>query len=640
MLQKIRESTQGIVSKILVGLLIAVFALWGVDRIAGNFIQSTPTLTVNGDEIQSLEIDKLVQSKTQEMLAKLGKDADPSKIDESQLRVAAVNELIQRKLLEQAAQANGMDVSVKAVDRRISQNPDFQIDGTYNAKRAAQVIQGAGYTPNSYRATLKQEIQLNQQLAAFTATGFSTPDQLARLAALVHQKRSMRYFVINTASFTDSVKVTDQEIQDYYQQHQSQFQQEEQVSIEYVELDKTKVMDEVTVTEDQVKAAYQDEVAAYKAQTERRASHILWPATTPEELAAARKEATAVKAKLDAGADFAKMAEQYSKDTGSAKNGGDVGFTTGSSFDDKFEEALRGLSLNQVSDPVQTQFGIHLIKLTEMNETKVQPYEARKEALTHDLKQKAADTLYKSRLDELKTLAFESPDLSEPATRLKLVKQTSDLFSRTGGVGITANADVKKAAFAPEVLDQGLNSEVISLDADHSVVLRLKDHQSAQVRPLEVVRGEVEVILRQRKATEQAKTLGESLVGSMNKGDNIDGLLLLQMLAWAKLDNVERVAANVNPEITDKAFTMPAPAAGKTLVNGFALRNGDYAVVELEKVTDGTMADMKDEEAQNMRNFLSQQSGANDITAYVQGLEASAKVKGRESQLAVKDPLL
>jgi peptidyl-prolyl cis-trans isomerase D len=640
MLQTIRDKTQGIFSKIVVGLLIAVFGLWGVERLTGNITQSTPVLVVNGDEILATEIDKLAQKKTQDMIRQLGNKPDLSKLDESQFRESAVNELIQRKLLEQSAEASGMVVSANSIDRRIRQTADFQIDGVFNKERAALVLQGGGFTPARYRSALGQEILLNQQLAAYTTTGFATQDQLSTLVALVHQKRSLRYFVVPAGLFTDAVKVSDQDIQDYYQQHQNLFQQAEQVSIEYLELNKDKLMDALAINEEQVKAAYQEEVAAFKAQTERRASHILWPATTDAELAAARKEAAAVKARLDKGEDFAKLAKEFSKDTDSAQKGGDVGFTTGSNFTEAFETALQKLAVNQVSEPVQSEFGIHLIKLTAQSDTKVDPYEARKDKLLHDLKQKAADAQFTSKLEELKTLSFESPDLAEPASRLQLSKQSTGLFGRSGGTGISAEKPVINAAFSPEVKDKGLNSEVVTLDDKRSIVLHVLDHQAAQVRALDVVRGEVEVTLRMQKAKAQAGALADTFIKGAKSGENIDALLVAQHLGWITIADTERAAPKLNPEITDKVFTMAKPQAGKTVVEGFALQNGDYAVIELQSVKEGTAADSKEGELDSMRNFVSQQSGATDFASYMKSLEARAKIKGRESQLAAKDPLL
>jgi peptidyl-prolyl cis-trans isomerase D len=640
MLQKIRDNTQGVVSKVFMGLLIAVFALWGVDSIVGNFFVNTPKLTVNGDEILTAEIDNLAQRKTQQMLAQLGENPDLSTFDESLFRQAAVNELIQRKLLQQSSANSGMGVSAGIVDQKIKQSPDFQVDGVYNDERASLVLRGAGYTRNSYRALLGEEAMLQQVLAAYTATGFATPDQLTQLATLIHQKRTARYVVVQTAPFIDSATVSDEEIKTYYQAHQQDFAQEEQVRIEYLELNKDTMMAAASVTEEELQTAYQQEVAGFQAQTERRASHILWEAKSEEELAAARKEADAVKVRLEAGEDFSALATEFSDDTGSKQNGGDVGFTTGTSFVEPFEAALKALTVNQVSVPVQTEFGVHLIKLTELSDTNIDSFEQRRVALESDLKQKAVDQMFATRVDELKNLAFESVDLDGPAQSLKLSKQTTDFFTRTTGAGIAAQQAVRDAAFGTEVLDQALNSEVINVDANRSVVLRVQEHQPAQVRGLDVVTGEVELILRQQKAKAQAEGQGKSFVEGMQNGGNIDGLLATQNLSWIQVDAIERVAPTVDPELTDKIFLMEKPAVGSPRVAGYALRSGDYAVIELQSVADGSAADFKDGEEANMRNFVSQQMGANDIAGFIKSLEARAEIEGRDTQLVVQDPLL
>lgn len=640
MLQKIRDNSQGVISKVLLGLLIAVFALFGIDSIVGTYLVATPTLSVNGEEIDTQAIDQLAQQKAQQLLAEMGDNPDFSQFNEALFRESAVNELIQRELINQSADNSGMGISGNTIDRRIAQTPDFQVDGVFNAERANLMLQSMGYTPNGYRNVLAQEMLLNQILAAYTATGLVTADQVTQLAALTHQKRSFRFLPVPAAVYTDTVTVSEDEIASYYQNNQASFQQEEQVSIEYVELNKETMMAEVMVTEDQLQTAYQEELESYQAQTERRASHILWEATTEDELAAARTEAEAVKARLDAGEDFATLAAEFSDDTGSAASGGDVGFTTGDSFVENFETALRGLQLNQVSDPVQTEFGIHLIKLTEQTETAIEPFEARREALERSIKQKEVDDLFSARVDELSNLAFESVDLEELVRQLNLTKQTTELFGRAGGVGIAAEQPVITAAFSPEVMDEGLNSEVISVDANRSVVLRVLMHEPAAVKSLDIVRGEVELLLRQDKARQQAATLGESLLEGLQGGDNIDGLLATQNLSWTQMDNIERSAQNLNPEITDLVFTMPRPEPGKTSVAGFSISNGDYLLVELQTVTDGKPADLTESEAQNMRNFLGQQSGTNDLTGFMKSLEARADIEGREDQLEVQDPLL
>ncbi len=631
MLQKIREGTSGWLSKIFIGFAIAIFAMFGVQGIVGTFTTATTGLKVNGNEISAVEIETLTQNKSQEFFSQLGEDADLSGFDEALFRDSAVSELIQRELLVQSATRTSMGISSVTLDRAIAQTPDFQIDGKFNEERASLLLRNAGYSAASYRAAQSREKTINQILAAYTATGFTTPAELQRLAALAHQKRSFRYLTLGLEGQTESIEVSDEDINTWYQEHQNDFMVEEQVTIEYLELNKNDMLAAVEVSEEELQARYADEQTAFQAETERRASHILFTATTDEEFAAAETEAQAIKARLDAGEDFAALAAEASDDTGSADTGGDLGYTTGTNFPEAFEAALRELEVGAISAPVRSEFGYHIIKLTEESETEVETFDQRRPALEADLRASKAGDIFIARSEELSNLAFEAVDLQEPATSMGLAIQRSEPFGRSGGVGITALRGVIDAAFSEDVLDNMLNSELVALDDSRSVVLRVVDHHLPAVRPLEEVSGEISVLLRLERAKEQVRLIGETIVSSMQGGQNIDGLLAAQNTTWNQVDGIERNVAGANVEIADKVFTMPRPAEGATGIAGFTLNDGSYIVVELQNVTDGTEADFLENEQDNMRNFVSQQMGANDFAGFMGNLEARADIEGRDT---------
>jgi peptidyl-prolyl cis-trans isomerase D len=634
MLQKIRDNTQGWLSRIFLGFIILIFAVFGIGSIVDTMMFTTPTLSVNGVDISVAEIDSLTQQKAQEFFAQLGEDADTSGFDEALFRENAINELVQRELLVQSALRSKMGISSTSVDRQIAQDPNFQIDGAFNAERASLLIRNQGYSPAGYRSVLAREKMLNQILVAYSATGFATPAEMQRLLELVHQKRTFRYLSLGLAGQTEGIEISDEEINTWYQDHQDDFMKEEQVTIEYLELNKNDMMAEVEVSEEELQTMYADEQTAFQAETERHAAHILFNAATEEEFTAAQAEAEAVKARLDAGEDFAALAAEVSDDTGSAEMGGDVGYTTGSNFVEPFEAALRELDVGAVSAPVRTEFGIHLIKLLEENETEVETFEQRRTALENDLRARKANDIFVARSEELSTLAYEAVDLQQPAEALNLTIQRSEPFGRSGGLGITALRGVIDAAFSPEVLEEDLNSELVALDDSRSVVLRVVDHQLPAVRPLEEVREEISAILRLEKAKEQVRLIGETILSSLQGGSNIDGLLAAQNTTWTQVDAVERTVAGANAEIADKVFAMPRPAEGETELAGYTLADGSYIVVELQDVIDGVEADFQENEAENMRNFVSQQMAANDLAGFMGNLEARADIEGLDAVTA------
>lgn len=629
MLQKIRDNTQGTISKVIVWIIIGIFSLWGVDTIVGNFLTSTATISVNGVDINEADIEVLSQRKAAEFYNSVGEDADLSAVDPAEFRNSAINELIQREILAQSAEESGMAISTRALDQRIAQTPEFQVDGRYNAELATAFLRSSGYTPSSYRATLAKETILDQILSAYSTSGFTTPNEIAQLAALTHQKRSARYALLNLGSL-EGIEVTDAEIETYYQERQDDFLNEEQVQIEYLELNKNSFFDAIAVTEEQIREAYDEEVAAFEAQTERRAAHILFEAGTDEEFTAAQTEAAAVKARLDAGEDFATLAAEFSDDTGSAADGGDVGYTTGDNFVEEFEAALRNLAVNEVSEPVRTEFGFHLIKLTEVTETAIPTFEERRVQLEQDLKASEAETRYIAAADELGNLAFESQDLQAPSTAMDLPIQRSDWFGRAGGTGVASEAEVIDAAFSTEVIEDRQNSELIRIDDSRSIVLRVVEHQLPIVQELDVVRSEIQVLLQLEKLKEQVRTNGEALLATLKDGGNIDEALQAQNITWTQIDAVERSAPSVDPEISQKLFSMPRPVADATEAAGFELSDGRYLIVELQSVVDGTPADFSGGEEQNMRNFISQQGTANDFAGFMESLEDRADIRGRD----------
>jgi len=626
MLQKIRDNSQGIGAKIFVWFIIVVFGAWGASSILSSVINAIPVVTVNGEEINELEVEQSTQRRIQEMIQSLGPEADLSDINEELLREAALNELIQRELLLQYAENTGMVISSRSIDRSIAQTADFQVDGVFSGERAQILLQSMGYTPNSYRSALASEGAINQISFAYGLTGFVTKPEIEALAQQLNQTRDLRYLLINLNDQLGSIEITDAEVTDYYESNQATFMLEEQVSLQYLELDKDAIFDEVTVSEEEIRQRFDEEQAEYQSQIERRASHILLEAFDDDTIAEAMTLAAEIKVRLDSGESFEDLASEYSNDLGSAEFGGDVGYTTGDNFVEEFEQALLALEVGEVSDPVRTEFGVHLIKLAERSESEIESFEDSRERLERDLKAGIVDDIFIERSEELGNLAFESFDLADPAELMGLEIQASDLFGRSGGTGIGAFGDVIDAAFSTDILLDGLNSDLIAVTPSRSVVIRLLEHNQPQLQPMAEVRGEIEILLQFEKIRERSVALGESVRNSMQNGQNIDTLLETQDLSWNQLNALERNNQFLPPELIQNVFDMPAPAEGENSVDGFQMSNGDYVVVELQEVNDGSMDDFDEGELEGLQTFLAQQGSNADFEALILGLQNRAEI--------------
>ena len=623
MLQNIRNNTQGLIAKIFVGFIVFVFAIFGLDSIVGTIVNINSTVSVNGVAIDELAIESESQRITQDLLSSLGAQIDISSIDTTQFREQAINNLVERELLLQTAIENGMLISSSTLDRQIAQTPDFQVNGVFSNERARALLASFGLTPASYRASLQQQGLLNQMLDAYSTSSFATQAEMENLARINEEKRNFRYIRISAADLAQTQVITEEELSQYYDANSALFMQGERVSLEYLELNKNDLLAEVEITEEQIQAQYAAELSTLQAQTERRASHILLQAG--DELGEALAQAQELKNRIDNGESFEDLAAEFSIDGGSAQFGGDVGYTTGETFAEEFEAALSQLELNEVSDPVRTQFGVHLIKLTEIIENEGPSLEESRERIERELQDQAVEDIYIARAEELNNLSFESIDLQEPANILELDIQTTELFDSAGGIGIASNADVIAAAFGADV-QEGLNSELIALDESRSVVIRLLESREPELKTLAEVRGEIESTLRRQKAEEQAASLGETYLNNLNNGQNIDNLLAVQGLEWNRGQNLSRTSPGLEPEIRQLVFSMSKPE-GDPLIQGQQLASGDYIIAELQEVIPGSLEEMSEENRLALQNYLMQLTANSDFTAYMTGFEADADIE-------------
>lgn len=623
MLQNIRNNTQGLIAKIFVGFIVFVFAIFGLDSIVGTIVNINSTVSVNGVAIDELAIESESQRITQDLLSSLGAQIDISSIDTTQFREQAINNLVERELLLQTAIENGMLISSSTLDRQIAQTPDFQVNGVFSNERARALLASFGLTPASYRASLQQQGLLNQMLDAYSTSSFATQAEMENLARINEEKRNFRYIRISAADLAQTQVITEEELSQYYDANSALFMQGERVSLEYLELNKNDLLAEVEITEEQIQAQYAAELSTLQAQTERRASHILLQ--VGDELDEALAQAQELKNRIDNGESFEDLAAEFSIDGGSAQFGGDVGYTTGETFAEEFEAALSQLELNEVSDPVRTQFGVHLIKLTEITENEGPSLEESRERIERELQDQAVEDIYIARAEELNNLSFESIDLQEPANILELDIQTTELFDSAGGIGIASNADVIAAAFGADV-QEGLNSELIALDESRSVVIRLLESREPELKTLAEVRGEIESTLRRQKAEEQAASLGETYLNNLNNGQNIDNLLAVQGLEWNRGQNLSRTSPGLEPEIRQLVFSMSKPE-GDPLIQGQQLASGDYIIAELQEVIPGSLEEMSEENRLALQNYLMQLTANSDFTAYMTGFEADADIE-------------
>ncbi|WP_460100733.1 SurA N-terminal domain-containing protein [Pseudomonas sp. H3_C08] len=621
MLQNIRDNSQGWIAKTIIGVIVALMALTGFDAIFQATTHKNEAAKVNGDEISQNELSQAVDMQRRQLMQQLGKDFDASLLDEKMLRESALKGLIDRKLLLQGAEQAKFAFSEGALDQVILQTPEFQVDGKFSSDRFDQVIRQLGYSRMQFRQMLAQEMLIGQLRAGVAGSGFVTDAEVLAFARLEKQTRD--FATLNVKADPAAVKLTDDEVKAYYDEHAKEFMTPDQVIIDYVELKKSSFFDQVAVKDEDLQAAYQKEIANLSEQ--RRAAHILIEVNDKTTEAQAKAKIEDVQARLAKGEKFEALAKEFSQDPGSANNGGDLGYAGPGVYDPAFEKALYSLSKDQVSEPIRTDFGYHLIKLLGVEAPEVPTLASLKDKLTRELKAAQVEQRFVEATKQLEDSAFEASDLAQPAADLKLTVHTSKPFGREGGEGVAANRAVVTAAFSTEVIDEGANSTAIELDPETVIVLRSKEHLKPAQLPLENVSAAIRTQLTKEHASAAAKTRAEKLIADLRDGKApLDKAVEGQN--WKATEAATRGQEGVDPAVLQALFRMPKPAAkDKPTFTSVTLPDGSLMIVRLNGVNEA--AAPTDEEKVQYRRFLASREGQQDFAAYRKQLEAQADIK-------------
>ena len=624
MLERIREGSQGPWAMIIIGLVVLSFVFAGV----GSYLNSsgeTVAATVNGEEIGLNELERAYQSQRSRMESQYGESVSALFADEGymqQFRRGVLDSLIDEKLVEQKARELGLRVGDDQIRDTIRSMPEFQLGGQFNNDRYLALLRQNGYQPSDFRDFLRTQLTREQLTRALGVSDFALPGEARRVFDLQAQTRDARYVVVDAAPFADEVEISDADIQGYYDANITSFDTEEKVSVAYVKLSVDDLKDDVTVSDDEVSAWYEENKDQYRDEEQRRVSHILIETGDDEE--AAKAKAEALLAEIKGGVDFATVAEESSEDSFSAENGGDLDYITPGMMDDAFDSAVFSLkNVGDVTDVVKTEFGFHIIKLTDLKPETIKPFsdvagEIRENLIT----EKATDRFYElqSRMAEV---AFEVPDtLDEVAAIANTSIETTPLFTRNDVPAEIDNPQVVSDVFSPELIEEQVNSDLIELDASTVMVVRVNEHEAQRTKSLDEVKESITASLRSEKAQQAAQDWAEAQLAQLESGNEIADSLSARSLDWETVENVNRGDQQLPRNLLDTLFTL-APAEGKSRRVAL-LGSGDVALIELTAVHAPEAAD--DATVSAIRQRLAQANSQSTYAAFVKALRDEADV--------------
>ncbi len=620
MLHFIRERAQGWVAWFIVGLITIPFALWGVNSYLTGATDSV-IATVNGEDIKQLEFQKSLQQYRDRMRNSMGENFDPELFDNAQTKQRILDELIEQKLLYSAARSLKLNISDKAIGEMIRSTPAFQTEGRFDSDRYKALLARSGYSPSRYEQQLRIDLLITQLKDSIQGTAFVTDDVIDRLLKLEKQKRTIEFGVIEAASLTEGITIEDEEAVLYYEDNNRVYRSPERVSVNYVELSVDDLMTKIDVNDSELEQYYDENKNQFLGPEQRRVSHILIEGNSDDSLSTI----TSIQQRLQQDEDFATLAEQFSADTDSGQKGGDLGLIERGVMDPSFEQAVFNMdTVGEVSEPIKTEFGYHLIKLTGIEEPKGKSFSQAYDEILMSFKRQQAEDLFYEQAETLADLSYANPDnLDVVAEELGLEIKTSDIFTHDGGQEIAENRNFINAAFSDEVLEDDVNSAVIELNKSHLVVLHKKEHIAESELPYDVVAASIKEGLKLRKARTKARELGESYIEQLNNG--VDAKTLFSENTWQERQTISRLEGSINKEIIDAAFAMKKPIEGAEY-NGFMASNGNYIIVKLNEVVDADITDVTEEDRNAIEAYLARSSGQDYLRAFIDSLKLDADI--------------
>lgn len=622
MLQDIRDNAQGTIAKTIIVVLILGLSMFGMDAIVGGFGGEPEVATVSGEPITEREFERMVQIERQQRLARMDRP-DPARIDKDELRSSVLEGLIRQKLLGLDVEERGLTLTEDDVDRMITEQEAFQVEGRFSPERFQRAVRNQGMTVQEFREAIQRDHLTQLVRAVVSGSAFSAPQEAAHVASLFTQTRSFSVLEVPFAQVADRIEVRDQEIEDYYQSNKSDFKRPEMADVAWIELNTDNLVEQAEVDESDVRDLYERRVADIKGSAQRNAAHIL--ITDSED---ADEKVQTVADALDEGRDFAELAREYSDDPGSAEQGGELGFATPDSYDDAFSEALFNMEApGNIVGPVTTDFGRHFIKLLEVDSPEIPSFSSMEEELRREAAKQKAGRLFAEKSVELAELAYSEYDLEAPAELINAEIQTRDGVTRENNEPPFDDPQLIREIFTEDVLEDGFNTEPVEIGSNRAIVARVRDYHPASQLELADVQDEVRERLRTRKLREALEEQGREYLATLREEgeEAMDDVAERVDSEWTRHDSVDRNSEQVSAVLREAVFSLPRPGDEGSRYEVVSVPGG-MALVKLDEVNDGDQAATQ-MLTQNMRESLAQRHGQAAYAFYVEQLRKEADIQ-------------
>ena len=626
MLQSIHDKSKGILGIIIVILIGATFALFGI----GDYLTGATekyAARVNGEEISQSQFEQGMARERQRLEEMFQGKVPESPVFQQRIKEQVLERLITQRVLQNMAIDEGYHVADEILAKEIKQLEIFKQDGIFALDAYQAWTRQQGMAVKEFENLFRGDLVVKQLQDAVTRSAMVGSAELEILYQIQQQTRDINYLEFKNSQFTADIKVTDEEIKTYFDANQARFMHPEQVSISYVELKGADLAKDVPVDAEEVRARYDDYVASVARTEKRKARHILINMAADADVLtqkAKKSEVEAILARLNKGESFTELAKEKSEDPGSSTNGGDLGWVNKGMMGAAFDTALFNLKKGEVSGAVKSIFGYHIIKLEDVKSDDVASFESKKSELEKQVKEQLLEDLFYEKSELMANTAYSNDQsLQEVADVLELNIQSTESFTRAKGVGIALNEKVRNAAFDAEVITDGRNSSIIELDKNHVLVLRVDVHTEAKPKVIDDVKVQITSSIKVEKAKQNAQAAALIALAKLEKGESIQSKSVKASAELVKLGAIKRDNTTGDQRIVREAFTMQKPADGKPVYKVLDLSTGS-AVIELTAVTKPEKA--KAEQLQILSRQFANEQANRDMTAVLNHLKAQSDI--------------
>jgi peptidyl-prolyl cis-trans isomerase D len=619
--------------QIVLVIIFLPFAFFGIDTYFRGGPGAGAVARVGDYAISAEEFSRALREQQDQLRRVVDGRIDPATLDSPELRSGTLESLIQRRLLLESAVRSGMVVGDEQLDKVIAQLPEFQ-DGTgkFSPGRAEEVLRAQGMRAQDFRARLRQDLLLQQAAGGLTRGGFVPRTVAERLARLTEQQREVTHAVIAPEKFAGRVKLDAGAARKYYDANPGEFRIPQQARVQYVVLSVPALTQQVQVSSVEVKQYYESNRRQFEVGESRQASHIFFgidAADGGRDKARARAEAVYQEARKKPGS-FADLAKKHSQDPGSAARGGDLGFLPRGAMKDvpEFEDALYKLKPGEISPPVESKLGYHIIRLTKVQPAQGKSFEQMRPQIEAELKRQAAMRRFSETAEAFGNAAYEQSESLKPAAEVaKTAVQTSGWVTRGSAAEAPLNNPRLLAAiFSDESLQGKRNTEAIETAPGVLVAARVVEHKPEGMQPFDSVREALQKRLALREGGRLAAEEGRRLLAELQAGKPVP-------VVWSAPQTVSVTQSRNVPEaVLRQAFRadvskLPAYAGIENLLGG-------YTLVRITRVQDAgnIPPERVDAVAGSLRQVLAQET----INAYVGALRQKVGVSINKEQLEKK----